>query len=66
MAYPPEIGEYPAGMPFAAYNNLYINAMDVEAGFPVTRKLEGKADIKPSRIPGGKFLSPFTLMLLTL
>ena len=57
ISYLTEIGDYPAGMPFAAYHNLDMNAMDVEAGFPVARNLEGKGDIRSSLIPGGKFLS---------
>lgn len=57
MTYLEELGEYPAGMPFASYFNLDMNAMDVEAGFPVAKELEGKGEIKPGMIPGGKYLS---------
>ena len=41
MTHLEELGEYPAGMPFASYFNLDMNAMDVEAGFPVAKELEG-------------------------
>jgi effector-binding domain-containing protein len=57
MAYLTEMSDYPAGMPFAAYYNLDMNAMDVEAGFPVTHKILGKDEIQSGMIPGGKFLS---------
>jgi effector-binding domain-containing protein len=57
MAYLGESGEYPAGMPFGAYYNLDMNALDVEAGFPVAKKFEGKGEIKPGVISGGKFIT---------
>ena len=57
MAYLSQLGEYPAGMPFGAYFNLDMNALDVEAGFPVARKIEGKGEIQAGLIPGGKFIS---------
>jgi effector-binding domain-containing protein len=49
-----ELGEQPAGPPFAAYYNMDMQDLDVEAGFPVSRRLSGKGDIKASEIPGGK------------
>lgn len=57
MAYLSELGEYPSGMPFAAYYGLDMNALDIEAGFPVARELEGKGEIKPGVIPAGKYIS---------
>jgi effector-binding domain-containing protein len=57
MTYLGEMGEYPSGMPFGAYYNLDMAALDVEAGFPVSKKLEGRGEIKPGIIPGGKYLS---------
>ena len=39
MAYLGELGEQPVGMPFGAYHNLDMTALDVEAGFPVARNL---------------------------
>ena len=50
-----EMGEQPVGMPFAAYFNMDMSAMDVEAGFPVARELPGKGEIKSGKIPAGKF-----------
>jgi effector-binding domain-containing protein len=49
-----ELGEEPAGPPFAAYYNEDMQDLDVEIGFPVSRGLPGKDDIEASEIPGGK------------
>jgi len=49
-----ELGEYPAGPPFVAYYNADMQNLDVEIGFPVSRKLPGKGDIQVGEIPGGK------------
>jgi effector-binding domain-containing protein len=57
MQYLGKIGEVPTGMPFAAYYNLDMQHLDVEAGFPVGRALEGQGEVKSSKIPGGKFVS---------
>lgn len=57
MSYLGELGENPAGMPFGSYFNMDMNALDVEAGFPVARNIEGKSEIKAGVIPGGKFIS---------
>ena len=50
-----QLGQYPAGAPFAAYYNMDMQNLDVELGFPVPKELPGKDEIKPGRIPGGKF-----------
>lgn len=57
MAYLGELGDYPAGMPYAAYFNLDKNALDIEAGFPVAKSFEGREGIKPGIIPAGKYVS---------
>ena len=49
-----ELGEQPVGPPFAAYHNMDMQNLDVEIGFPVSRRLPGKDDINASEIPGGK------------
>ncbi len=54
MRYLGELGEQPAGMPFAAYYNMDMQNLDVEIGFPVARKLAGKGDIRAGEFPGGK------------
>jgi effector-binding domain-containing protein len=48
-----ELGEAPAGMPFAAFYNMDMNDMDVEIGFPVGRALPGRGEIQAGEIPGG-------------
>jgi effector-binding domain-containing protein len=52
-----EIGEEPAGMPFAAYFNMDMQNLDLEIGFPVKKKLPGKGEIQASEIPAGKYAS---------
>ena len=49
-----ELGEQPAGPPFAAYHNMDMQNLDVEIGIPVSRKLAGRDDIQAGEIPGGK------------
>ncbi len=48
------LGENPAGMPFVAYYNLDMQALDIEIGFPTHRSLPGKGAIQPSSIPAGR------------
>lgn len=47
------LGEYPAGTPFVAYYNLDMQALDIEIGFPTSRRLPGKGIVQPSLIPAG-------------
>jgi len=56
MKYLGELGEAPAGMPFGAYFNMDMSALEIAAGFPVSMPIEGKGDILAETIPGGKFL----------
>lgn len=49
-----ELGEQPAGPPFAAYHNMDMQDLDIEIGFPVSRRLSGRDDIGASEMPGGK------------
>ena len=49
-----QIGEQPAGAPFAGYYNMDMQNLDVEAGFPVTRPLPGQDDIQAGEIAGGR------------
>jgi effector-binding domain-containing protein len=48
-----ELGEIMADMPFVCYHNLDMQNLDIEIGFPVSKSLPEKEDIKPSRIPEG-------------
>lgn len=48
-----ELGETPAGPPFAAYHNMDMQDLDAEFGFPVSRPLAGRGEIQPGEIPGG-------------
>ena len=49
-----QLGEQPAGAPYAAYFNWDSKDFDVEIGFPVSGTFSEKDDIKSSEIPGGK------------
>ena len=49
-----ELGEQPSGPPFAAYYNMDMQNLDIEVGFPVSKKYPGKDDIRASEIPKGK------------
>ncbi|HEX79042.1 MAG TPA: GyrI-like domain-containing protein [Dehalococcoidia bacterium] len=53
-AYLEELGEKPADVPFTAYHNMDMKNMDVEMGFPVTRPLPGRGDIKAGKTAGGQ------------
>ncbi len=57
MRYLGELGEQPAGMPFAAYHNMDMQNLDVEIGFPVARPLPGKDTIQPGELPAGRWAS---------
>lgn len=52
-----EIGEKPLDAAFAAYYNMDMEDLDVEAGFPVPKPLAGKGEIKSGEIPAGKQVS---------
>jgi effector-binding domain-containing protein len=52
-----EQGEHPESPAYAAYYNMDMQNLDVEIGFPVSRKLQGKKDIKTSKIPAGNYAS---------
>jgi len=61
------LGEHPTGPPYAAYFNMDMQALDVEIGFPVSRKLDAQGDMQPGEIPGGKvatslFVGPYSEM----
>ena len=48
-----ELGEEPAGPPFAIYNTEDIQNLDVEIGFPVSGKFPSRDNIKASELPSG-------------
>ena len=54
MQYLSDLGEYPAGTPYAAYFNMDLNNLQVEIGFPVSKALPGRGKIKPGELPAGK------------
>jgi effector-binding domain-containing protein len=50
-----ELGEQPSGPGYAAYHNMDMQNLDVEIGFPVSKELTGKREIKMSEIPSGRY-----------
>ena len=49
-----QLGEQPAGAPYAAYFNWDMSNLEVEIGFPVSSTLPDKDEIKSGEIPGGR------------
>ena len=49
-----ELGEQPAGAPYAVYFTFTMESMDIEIGFPVGGSLPGKGEIQSGDIPAGK------------
>jgi effector-binding domain-containing protein len=54
MQYLGELGERPVGMPFAAYYNMDMQNLDIEIGFPVSRPLPDRGELKSGALPAGK------------
>lgn len=52
-----QLGEQPAGAPYAAYFTWDMSDIDVEIGFPVSKTLPEKDQIKSTYLPGGKLAS---------
>jgi len=48
-----ELGEAPAGAPFAAYYNMDAESLEVEGGFPVGRVIPGRGNVQAGEIPAG-------------
>lgn len=57
MDYLGELGEESADAPYTAYYNLDMQDLDVEMGFPVTKSLDAKGEIKAGEIAPGKYVS---------
>ncbi len=57
MKYLSEIGENPSCAPFTAFYNMDMQDLDIEIGFPVSKVLPGKNEIKSGEIPSGKYAS---------
>ncbi|MBY8991775.1 MAG: GyrI-like domain-containing protein [Candidatus Lokiarchaeota archaeon] len=57
MQYLGEQGKNPSNAPFVGYFNLDMQNLDVEIGFPVSKKLPERDDIKASEIPAGNYTS---------
>ncbi|HWQ88919.1 MAG TPA: GyrI-like domain-containing protein [Desulfitobacteriaceae bacterium] len=54
MAYLGELGEQPVDVPFTAYYNMDMENLEVEMGFPVSKKIAGRGEVISNVIPAGK------------
>jgi effector-binding domain-containing protein len=54
MQYLGELGEQPVGAPFVAYYNMDMQDLDMEIGFPVSKPLPDRGEIKSGALPAGK------------
>lgn len=54
MQYLGELGEHPVGAPFSAYYNMDMQDLDIEIGFPVSKPLPDRGEIKSGALPAGK------------
>ena len=52
-----EMNENPIDVPYTAYHSLDTNDLDVEMGFPVSRPLSEKNEIKSGEIPRGRYVT---------
>jgi effector-binding domain-containing protein len=52
-----DLGEPPAGEPFAIYYNMDMKALDVEIGVAVTKVLPARGELQPGVIPAGRFVT---------
>lgn len=50
-----QLGVQPAGAPFAAYHNMDMQDLHVEAGVPLLKPQPGQGEIHTGRIEGGLF-----------
>ena len=53
-AYLAELNQAPANPVFAAYYNMDMQDLDVEAGFGVAQAVPGRGEIQAGEIPGGR------------
>jgi effector-binding domain-containing protein len=55
MQYMGELGENPVGPPFAAFYNMDMQNLEIQAGFPVSREYPEKGSIIYFEIPAGEY-----------
>jgi effector-binding domain-containing protein len=57
IQYLESLGEQPTGAAYAIYYNMDMQALDMQAGFPVVHPIPGKGDIQSGEIPAGRYAS---------
>jgi effector-binding domain-containing protein len=50
-------GAQPAGAPYVAYYNMDMQALEIEAGFPLAQPLPGSGEVQAGQIPAGEYAS---------
>lgn len=56
-AYLAQNGAQPVYAPFVVYYNMDMDALDIDAGFPVAGGLTGSDEIQANELPAGKVLA---------
>jgi effector-binding domain-containing protein len=57
VQYLASLGEQPTGAAYCIYYNMDMQALDIQAGFPVAHTIPGKGDIQSGEIPAGRYAS---------
>jgi effector-binding domain-containing protein len=55
IVYIGQMGAQPADVPFSCYHNMDMQALDVEAGIPVSRSLPAHGDLLAGEVPAGHY-----------
>ncbi len=55
--YMAELGEQPGQEPYTAYYSLDMKDLDVEFGFPISKRMPGKGEIIEGSLPAGPTVS---------
>ncbi len=67
MQYLETLKQYPQDAPYALYHNMDMQALDVQAGFLVSKELPPQGDIQYGELPAGRyatglFIGPYNQM----
>ncbi|MCJ7532873.1 MAG: GyrI-like domain-containing protein [Anaerolineales bacterium] len=57
VQYLASLEEQPTGAAYCIYYNMDMQALDIQAGFPVAHTIPGKGDIQSGEIPSGRYAS---------
>ena len=54
-----QAGAQPVYAPFVVYNNMDMDALDIDVGFPVAPGVAGAGEIQANELPAGRVLAAF-------